>query len=395
MKALLQKGTSSAISDFFPYPLGEFPQEFFFVIPSESGCKYARLNGETGRFEDGCTFCNLPITSSSKVEYELILAHLDQIVSEYNPNLVTRIVLSNNGSIFHPFETPPEFFEALLLWGLRTFPNLNEIAVEGRIAYLNRNLLEKISAILNKDSEKTGKTQIKLLLYFGFEVYDEFVRQTILRKGLPFEIVENAYQILQEVSQSGRYERVTYEMYPYILFAPLPNKNPEKVSAVLQETLRASFKEKEISKVLAWSKNNYWDSERSIQDVLDAQQYFRGLSNQYSIATTLYINPTFVSKGTVYQHWFDEGVFEAPSFELVKKLLRTIKSQHHSLPVRLGICMEDLDPSERGSEGSRGSGFFPGLSVEGGSAFAKVLQNSQNYQNMFLFNETQDILYLS
>ena len=168
------------------------------------------FNSKRCRYQ--CSFCDLPMKNSDAfIEYESILNQFEYVIQEMKNSLsmLTRITLSNDGSILDPRTFPSECLNVIADC-INELRQIRRVVLETRIEFVDPLLVKKIG-------DRCSKSTIDILV--GFETYDEYIKTKILKKMEPLNLFLNG---LDKVAESGA------ELTSYILYKPSYEMNDEE-----------------------------------------------------------------------------------------------------------------------------------------------------------------------
>lgn len=284
-----------------------------FVVFYTQACRWNR-----------CLGCNLPSKmSANHVNFKDLMAQIDHLFEM--PEVmkqakdIRRIVVSNNGSVLDEDTFSSTALVYLLANCNRFFPELEVFSLETRPEYVDLAELEFLHRAL-----KEGETPTQLEISVGFEVFDDHLRNEVFKKGLELDKFED---LLKKVAPFG------FKVSCYFMQKPVSNMT---------------------------------DGE-GIHDIQEGIRYLGKMSEKYGVDITMYLNPTYVARGTVLETEFNDGKYVPPKLKDV--LIAVSVAQRHDVNVFVGLYDE-------------------GLAVDGGSF---IREGDQRYVDaLAAFNHDQD-----
>ena len=260
-----------------------------FVIFYTQACRWSR-----------CLSCNLPSTCASRhIGYKAIINQIDYIFQ--HPEIraqrlqIKKVIVSNNGSVLDQ-----KTFSSMALMHLIVQLNLNlsnlaVLCLETRPEYVE---VEELEFLARGIAE--GDTPTELELAIGFEVFDERLRNEVLKKGLRLANFEKL------VAQMAPYK---YHLKCYVMQKPVPGMSDEE----------------------------------AVEDVRQALDYFGQVSRRCGngeVKINVHLNPTYVAHGTPVAAAFAEGKYEPPKLRDVARAIMFGRNQ--ALSIFVGLDDEGL-----------------------------------------------------
>jgi len=165
-----------------------------------AGCEYCKKTG-------GCTMCGFYQANKHYSFGWLYPAFIFKILfwiakKEIREHRPQELYVYNGGSFFNPREIPDSFTKYLFK-AVKKHPTLKRVLVESRVEYLGQ---EAINSALKLLGDK------KLVVGIGLESSDDYVRNSLIRKGLSSGNFEKTVRMLK---RSG------VEVLAYVFLKPL------------------------------------------------------------------------------------------------------------------------------------------------------------------------------
>jgi len=246
----------------------------------------------TKRCRYSCSFCELPLKSSSQlIPAEDILAQFEYIVEElkHSLSILDRITLSNEGSVLD-LDTFPKPALLTLASCISELRRIRTLVLETRIEFVDPILLSQISHL-------APRATIDILV--GFETLDNRIRDDILGMSEPINVFLDG---LDRVSQSGS------TLTCYVICKPDP-----------------AFTDEEA----------FLEAERSID-------FLRYQCAQRRIPLTIRLNPMYMTKGSLWaEHAKSISAYQPPRLTDVMRLAE--KKVNEGMSVYIGLSTEGLD----------------------------------------------------
>lgn len=258
-----------------------------FVVFYTKACRWGR-----------CLACNLPSQSSAgAVSHRAIMDQVDAVFEQAEAvieqrHTISKLILSNNGSMFDEDTMPTTALMYLLAQANRWFPNLRSIALESRPEYVDWDELAIVARLA-----KEGDTPTQIELGIGFEAFDTRVRNQIFAKGLSLAVFEDLVDRLAEVGLS---------LSCYFMLKPVP--------AVTTAA--------------------------AVADIHQAIAYLSAQSARSGVPITMHLNPTYVATGTPLEPAFASGTYQPPSLSDVAAAIAPAADT--TLSVVIGLSDEGL-----------------------------------------------------
>ena len=260
-------------------------------------------------FSPACTYkvcqgCALPdLSSQAKILPHDLIEQTDYVFrtawTEEELASIRTLVISNNGSVLDE----PTFPQSVLLHSIQVaaarMPKLKRISLETRAEFVTPEKLASIAKVI----ELAGKPDLSFELALGVEVFDKHLRNRVIRKGLSDRAIQ---ALVKSLGEAGG------DLRCYMMLKPVPGISDHE----------------------------------AVDDIDQAIRFFDGLSQEYGVAITLHINPTYAAVGTELETAFRDGSFTPPNLDLMIDYLKQASPNH----VRLYFGLND-----------------EGLAVEGGS----------------------------
>lgn len=242
-----------------------------------------------------CTFCSLPsVSSPTQVDPYHIMSQALFVFDSVNKeelNQVRRIFISNNGSILDQDTMPLDVLDHICELAYLHCPLLEVICFETRYEWIKKSMLEHF--IDNFQfwhhlygglgfREKTNP--VKVQISCGYETQDQHLRNNILNKGYPEEIVQQSFRLCSEVYTKTR-APILFDKY--VLLKPaLGMTNSEAI-------------------------------DESVQTI----SHLNELGKYFNVPISIRLNPTYVAKNSYNHKVFEEKLFSPPTLEDVINVL--------------------------------------------------------------------------
>lgn len=260
--------------------------QVLFVVFYTQACRYSR-----------CLGCNLPSRMSQKhVGFRDLMAQVDFVFAQPEiarcQTAIRKVIVSNNGSVLDEVTFSSTALIYLVAELNLHFPNLDVLALETRIEYVDEAELEFIARALGE-----GDTPTTLELAIGFEAFDDRIRNGIFRKALPLDRFD---ALCQKVA------RHRFRLKCYLMQKPIPGLSDED----------------------------------AIRDVTAAIDYLSHQADRHRLAINLHLNPTFAAAGTPLEDSFLRGEFTPPSLRDVARA--ALHAENKPISVFIGLSDEGL-----------------------------------------------------
>jgi len=246
-----------------------------------------------------CISCSLPSKCSKQpIGYKSLLNQITYIFDlpeiKKRRLSIRKVILSNNGSVL---DQQTFSSMALMYFVIKLnlhFPNLAVLSIETRPEYVD---LEELEFLARGIVE--GDTPTALELAVGFELFDDHLRNDVLKKGLRKEVFE---RMVDKMAPLG------FRLKCYVMQKPVPGMT----------------------------------SEEAIEDVRKSIDYFHALylKHEGKVKFNMHLNPTYVAKGTLLEEAFRRGDYTPPSLQDVATAVK--HSQWKALSVYIGLDDEGL-----------------------------------------------------
>ncbi len=279
-------------------PVGK---ELFIALYTKK-CRWAR-----------CSFCSLPsVSSSGEVKNRDIVTQVNYVLSQLSAPQkysVRRIFLSNNGSILDTGSMPVSVLDHILNLLNNALPNLAIFELETRFDSLSKDrilsLVDKLRCLSSKTFRRSTAAPLHLQISAGYETQDPFLRNNVLCKGYPEELVQGSYCLLADIRKITGYPVGLDEN---VLLKPAAFLSDRDAVAECAETVR----------------------------------HVQRLGRYFDLPVSARINPVFVATGSLLHRQFLAGNFKPPSLQDVVRVLRLLQKNVH-IPIHIGMNEEELD----------------------------------------------------
>jgi len=273
-----------------------FPADYWFQYPAEGLTLFVVFYTQACRW-GRCLGCNLSSrVSQHPVHFSYQLKQVDFIfdflLTTGQKTDISKFILSNNGSVLdqETFSTT-----ALLYFVAKmnmTCPNVSILSLETRAEYVDLAELELLSRALRE-----AEVPADLELAIGFEAYDETIRNVYFQKGLSLATFEELAR------KAGDY---SFHLKVYFMLKPVPQISEQE----------------------------------AIEDARKGFEYLAAVSEKFSVAINVHLNPTFVATGTMLEQEFLKGRYQPPLLESVRQAV--LYAEGSPLSIFVGLHDEGL-----------------------------------------------------
>lgn len=301
------------------------PSQWWFQESDEGLILFVVFHTQACRWSQ-CISCSLPSKCSKQpVGYRSLLSQIDYLfyLAEVKKRrqVIRKIIVSNNGSVLDEQTFSSMALMYLVMKLNLHFPNLAVMSIETRPEYVD---VEELEFLARGISE--GDTPTELELAVGFELFDDHLRNDVLKKGLRKEVFE---RLVANMAPHG------FRLKCYVMQKPVPGMT----------------------------------SGEAIMDVKNSLSYFHELYLKHGglVKFNMHLNPTYVAKGTILEEAFERGDYTPPSLQDVATAVKYAKD----MPISVYIGLDD-----------------EGLAVPGGSFIRSG--DEEILKKLKTFNERQD-----
>ncbi|MGE5371730.1 MAG: hypothetical protein ACM3QZ_07080 [Solirubrobacterales bacterium] len=228
-----------------------------------AGCSLHELGAET----------RLP---SQEAIYRQIDSILEQSISHGERNLITEVILSNNGNMLDDVTMPTLSLLYIVDQCIVKLPALKKITLESRLEYIDEARLRIL-----KETIQASRDGIEIELAVGLEIFDEYYRNHFYKKGIRLETFEERIALFPKYGLSVRV---------YMMFKACPGMRVEE----------------------------------AIEDINKASRYFAEVARNRGMNITLHISPTFVAKGSLLEDLYGQGKYHPPGLQDIERLLQNL-----------------------------------------------------------------------
>lgn len=274
----------------------KLPADMWFQTSEEGLILFIVFYSQACRWSQ-CLGCNLPQKMSDKhVSYKALVSQIDYVFN--HPKVIKqrhkigKVIISNNGSIFDQATFSSMALMYFLVQLNFSFTNLAILSIESRIEYIELAELEFISRALAE-----GDTPTNLEIAIGFEAFDDYIRNTVFKKGLSLQIFQ---KFVNDIAPFG------YFLKCYFMQKPVPGMSDEQ----------------------------------AIADIHNAIDYLSNISDKSGLHINMHLNPTFVAKGTLLEESFYKGQYSPPFLTDVAKA--ALYGADKSISIFIGLNDEGL-----------------------------------------------------
>jgi radical SAM enzyme (TIGR01210 family) len=249
-----------------------------FVVLYTPKCRYKLEKG-------GCASCSLPTLSSKnkQVIKEDIINQINYVFENISPRekeKIREMIISNNGSILDFKTMNYEALKYFIKKSVKELEYLKQIVFETRIDnYSDFTKMNDLVELKNKI-----KPEIEYEIAIGFEIFDDYLRNNYYKKGIDKKILEENLKKLSNLDINLRI---------YMMYKAVPDK--------------------------------FMDTDKAVEDINNAAEYFSNLSEKYNINIILHITPTYLSKGTKLYKDYEKGLYIPVNLKDIKKLFNGLK----------------------------------------------------------------------
>lgn len=266
-----------------------------FVVFYTQACRWSR-----------CLACNLPsLCSKFHVGYKDIRKQIDWLFSQ--PQVVSqrkkirKVIVSNNGSVLDQETFSSNALMYFTLMANEHLPNMRVLSLETRPEYVEVAELEFLSRAI-----KEGDTPTELELAVGFEIFDDHLRNDVLKKGLRKEIFEML---------TSNMARPQFRLKVYMMQKPVPGMSDEEAVRDIEQAAA------------------YFGS-------IVMRQLFVSGTEERRLKIDMHLNPTYVARGTALEQMFLRGDYSPPHLRHVARAV--LSAEHEPISVYVGLSDEGL-----------------------------------------------------
>ncbi len=271
------------------------PSQWWFQESDEGLILFVVFHTQACRWSQ-CISCSLPSKCSKQpVGYKSLLSQINYIfdLPEISKRrlAIRKVILSNNGSVLDQLTFSSMALMYLVMKLNLHFPKLAVLSIETRPEYVE---IEELDFLARGIAE--GDTPTELELAVGFELFDDHLRNNVLKKGLRKEVFEN---LVAKMAPYG------FRLKCYVMQKPVPGMT----------------------------------SEEAIQDVRNSFDYFHALYRKHDgkVKFNVHLNPTYVARGTILEPAFERGDYTPPSLQDVATAVKHARD----LPISVYIGLDD------------------------------------------------------
>ncbi len=182
------------------------------------------------------------------------------------------------------------------------------------------------------------KNPVKAQISCGYETQDPYIRNNILNKGYPEEIVRQSFQLCSEINAKVNVKTGAPVMFDkYILLKPAPGMT----------------------------------NGEAIDESVKTISHLNELGQHFNVPISIRLNPTFVAKNSYLHRQFEENNYTPPTLKDVINVLRMCHAKNIKSPIFVGLNDE-------------------GLGVPGGSFKRRSDSDALYYKALQQFNFLQD-----
>ncbi len=241
-----------------------------------------------------CTFCVLPTMAAGgeKVTATDIEKQIDFILSNYSKkerDEISKVSIYTASSTLDQESLPTRSLMYLML-KISDLPKLKLVSFETRPEYVEDWELKAIKNVLGKD--------ITLEIGIGYETYDPYLRNEILKKGLTRRALHSLMSLLSENKVS---------LKAYIMLKP------------------------------HWSLNE----EEAIVEAISGIKELSVMSSEYKVPVSIHLNPTYIAKDCQLSEEMISHNYEPPEIKSIITVL--IGAVTIGLPIYAGLDDEGMD----------------------------------------------------
>lgn len=238
-----------------------------------------------------CAYCAIPTRSSERdVEASEIVEQIDWLWQRYGDRLPTlqQISIGNEGSILDTQRFPKVAMDYFLN-AIQSCPQLQVLALETRPEYVSEEYIDYILTQIPNG--------VQLDLTIGWETQNDFLRQVALNKKVSKKFFEKKLAIL------GQYG---VRLTSYVLVKPGPTMTDEE----------------------------------GVTEAIATIDYLVEQCDRVGIDLIVYLNPTYIAKGSALEQQFNEVNYQPPRIQDIYRIVR--ETQEREIPIYTGLWSEGL-----------------------------------------------------
>lgn len=250
------------------------------VVLRTKGCEYAKKTG------GGCTVCGFLNHADQSITTEDIVAQVDFVLRNCDLSIVEELDILTLGSFFNDSEVEPRTRLAIIE-RLAKIKHVRRVSVESRAEYVTVDKIKEIKQALGPD---------KILEFgIGLESANDYLRNTVIKKGLTKKSFENT---VAKVKEAGA------NLLTYLLVKP-PHVSERE----------------------------------AIDDAVQSAAYVFQVARKYGVPARAAFEPVFVCENT-----YLENLYLNAKYRLLNlwSVVEVIKKTHRYGCIFVGLSDEDL-----------------------------------------------------
>ena len=236
-----------------------------------------------------CSFCAIPSNSSDvPVSEEDINSQIDHVWNMFSSEISSfeQFSMGNEGSILDEITFPSGSLE-YLIGKINSLDNSPVLSLETRAEFVSEDKLCRIKDMFSGDVDVT----------VGFETQDDYVRNSVLGKGLSKELFESKVELLSDFG---------VRLTGYVMLKPSP----------------------------------YMTEPEGLKEAVDTVTYLSDITKARGVDLIVYLIPTYIAKGTPLARQMADMDYKPP---LMSSIRRVTQHAHQlGVPVYLGLWSEGL-----------------------------------------------------
>lgn len=272
-------------------PSGSPSEAHYFLLRKFTSVLDFLIIFNTKRCRRNCHFCALPFKSGPKlISSDDIASQFACASEEIKPaiDVIERLTMSNEGSILDEMTFPRDALFRILS-SYRYFPSAKECLLETRLEFVDEEVM--------KQCKKCVGESISLCILTGVETISPNIRESVLNKREPIELIEEKFELLG---------REAINVCAYILYKPDPTMTDVEAYDEAKATV----------------------------------EYVKSLAIRSGITAAFRINPMYVAEGTPWSKKLDREQYRPPKLTDIARLSNSIRKSGHASYI--GLTSEGL-----------------------------------------------------
>lgn len=254
------------------------PTNRLMIVLRTQGCEYARKTG-------GCTVCGFINNAIEGITEQEIIDQLDYCLETIRLHEVEEVDLLTLGSFLNDNEVSADIRTALL-HRIASLRDIKRVSVESRSEYVS---IEKLKTCQALAGDKILEFAI------GLESADDYIRNTIIRKGLSKQNFENTVKMVKEAG---------CDLLVYLLIKP-PHLSEQK----------------------------------AIEDAVSSAKYVFEIAKKYDVDARVAFEPVFICRNTHLEQLYIQGEYRLVNLWSV---VEVISRAHPYGNIFVGLSDEEL-----------------------------------------------------